>query len=169
MSRRYFRNPKASWREEAEPKAAAERALDGEGDEADADAGASVILWRGQLLALNLLGTEVWKRCDGRTLDELLSALHEQRLALTELDQPPAQRQQRFRIAALRVHAGGPEVVRDRKPGLDAREARVQLRAPLHRRALGIAVPPRAPALRVARAAAPAASTILRARCLVPP
>ncbi|TAL74749.1 MAG: PqqD family peptide modification chaperone, partial [Bacteroidetes bacterium] len=32
----------------------------------------------GTMLALNILGTEIWKRCDGKTLDEIVPELTEQ-------------------------------------------------------------------------------------------
>ena len=63
------------WREEDEYK---EQALEGleKGDDVE-DVGTSVLYSGGQMLSLNLLGTEIWKLCDGRTMDEIVSSLVE--------------------------------------------------------------------------------------------
>lgn len=63
------------WREEEEYK---EQAIEGleTGDDV-ADVGTSVLYSGGKMLSLNLLGTEVWKLCEGRTLDEIVSVLVE--------------------------------------------------------------------------------------------
>ena len=63
------------WREEDEYK---ERALEGleKGDDVE-DVGTSVLYSGGQMLSLNLLGTEIWKLCDGMTIDEIVSTLVE--------------------------------------------------------------------------------------------
>lgn len=72
---RYYRNPDAMWREEDRPR---EQAMSGlEKGENVADLGTSIILVQGRMHSLNLLGTEIWKLCDGRTLDELAAALEE--------------------------------------------------------------------------------------------
>ncbi len=70
-----FRNPDVMWREEDEYK---EQALEGleKGDDVE-DVGTSVLYSGGQMLSLNLLGTEIWKLCDGRTIDEIVSSLVE--------------------------------------------------------------------------------------------
>jgi GeoRSP system PqqD family protein len=70
-----YRNPDVMWREEDEYK---EQALEGleKGDDVE-DVGTSVLYSGGQMLSLNLLGTEIWKLCDGRTIDEIVSALVE--------------------------------------------------------------------------------------------
>lgn len=60
---RYFREPAAAWRDE--PPA------DGDSE----DPIASIVLYRGQLVSLNVLGTEVWKLCDGRSAEEMVAAL----------------------------------------------------------------------------------------------
>jgi GeoRSP system PqqD family protein len=70
---RYFRDPDALWREEEPGRVEAEAALDS-GEDAE-DVGTSVILFRGRMISLNLLGTEIWKLCDGKSLDELVAAL----------------------------------------------------------------------------------------------
>ncbi len=63
------------WREEDEYR---EQALEGleKGDDVE-DVGTSVLYSGGQMLSLNLLGTEIWKLCDGRTMDEIVSSLVE--------------------------------------------------------------------------------------------
>jgi GeoRSP system PqqD family protein len=70
-----YRNPDVMWREEDEYK---EQALEGleKGDDVE-DVGTSVLYSGGQMLSLNLLGTEIWKLCEGRTIDEIVSALVE--------------------------------------------------------------------------------------------
>ncbi len=68
-----FRNPDVMWREEAELK---EQAYEGlEKGEDTGDLGTSVLYADGMMLSLNILGTEVWKRCDGKTIDEIASEL----------------------------------------------------------------------------------------------
>lgn len=68
-----FRNPDILWREEDDSRA---EALDGlaKGDDVT-DVGTSVLFSDGIMLSLNMLGTEIWKRCDGRSLDDILSEL----------------------------------------------------------------------------------------------
>ena len=70
-----YRNPDVMWREEDEYR---EQALEGleKGDDVE-DVGTSVLYSGGQMLSLNLLGTEIWKLCDGRTMDEIVSSLVE--------------------------------------------------------------------------------------------
>ena len=41
------------------------------------DVGTSVLFSGGTMMSLNILGTEIWKLCDGRTLDEIVRALVE--------------------------------------------------------------------------------------------
>ncbi len=68
-----FRNPDILWREEEDSKA---RAYDGltKGDDVS-EIGTSVLFSDGVMLSLNVLGTEIWKRCDGRSEDEIVSEL----------------------------------------------------------------------------------------------
>lgn len=70
-----YRNPDVMWREEDEYR---EQALEGleKGDDVE-DVGTSVLYSGGQMLSLNLLGTEIWKLCEGSTIDEIVSALVE--------------------------------------------------------------------------------------------
>lgn len=77
------RNPDVLWREEDEQKTMAVEALS-RGEDA-ADIGTSVLFADGTMLSLNILGTEIWKRCDGRSLDELIAGL------LDEFDADPVE------------------------------------------------------------------------------
>ncbi len=42
------------------------------------DIGTAVLFSGGAMLSINFLGTEIWKLCDGRSMDEIVSALLEQ-------------------------------------------------------------------------------------------
>ena len=68
-----FRNPDILWREEEDSKA---QAYDGltKGDDVS-EIGTSVLFSDGMMLSLNVLGTEIWKRCDGRSEQEIVSEL----------------------------------------------------------------------------------------------
>ncbi len=68
-----FRNPEVLWREEDEPKAEAFEGLE-QGEDVS-DVGTSVLFSDGIMVSLNLLGTEIWKRCDGRSIDDMVSEL----------------------------------------------------------------------------------------------
>ena len=71
-----FRNPEVLWREEDEPKA---QALEGLAQGEDTgDVGTSVLFADGVMVSLNVLGTEIWKRCDGRSVDEIVAELTKQ-------------------------------------------------------------------------------------------
>ena len=67
------RNPDVMWREEDEYK---EQVLEGleKGDDVE-EIGTSVLFSGGSMLSLNILGTEIWKRCEGRTVNEIVSEL----------------------------------------------------------------------------------------------
>jgi pyrroloquinoline quinone biosynthesis protein D len=67
------RNPNVMWREEDEVLAEAQRALD-RGEDVG-EMGTSVLFSGGTMLSLNLLGTEIWKLCDGRSVDDLVAEL----------------------------------------------------------------------------------------------
>ena len=71
--RKIHRNPEVLWREEDEPKAEAYAGLSAGEDVSDV--GTSVLFADGIMLSLNVLGTEIWKHCDGKTLDELVATL----------------------------------------------------------------------------------------------
>ena len=68
-----FRNPDAQWREEDLYKEEAYKGLDA-GDDV-AEIGTSIILYSGKMHSLNVLGTEIWKLCDGKKVDEIVSEL----------------------------------------------------------------------------------------------
>ena len=70
-----FRNPDVMWREEDEYK---EQVLEGleKGDDVS-ETGTSVLYADGTMLSLNILGTEIWKRCEGKTNEEIVSELVE--------------------------------------------------------------------------------------------
>ncbi len=70
---KFYRNPDALWREEDRPREQAIKGL--ENGEDVSDLGTSIILSHGTMHSLNILGAEVWKLCDGRTLDELVAEL----------------------------------------------------------------------------------------------
>ncbi len=67
------RNPNVMWREEEEALADVRDALD-RGDDAG-ELGTSVLFSGGTMLSLNLLGTEVWKLCDGRNVAGIVAEL----------------------------------------------------------------------------------------------
>ena len=68
-----FRNPDVMWREEDELKTQAYEGLE-KGTDVE-NIGTSVLYLGGTMLALNILGTEIWKKCDGSTIDEIISGL----------------------------------------------------------------------------------------------
>lgn len=67
------RNPNVMWREEADALADAQAALD-RGDDVE-ELGTSVLFSGGTMLSLNYLGTEIWKLCDGRSVDGIVAEL----------------------------------------------------------------------------------------------
>ena len=70
---KYFRSPEAMWREEDLSKDEAIKGL--EKGEDVSEVGTSIILAHGKMHAINILGTEIWKLCDGRTKEEIVSEL----------------------------------------------------------------------------------------------
>ncbi len=76
MTLKIYRNPDIMWREEDEYK---EQALEGleKGDDVG-EVGTSVLYSGGTMLSLNILGTEIWKLCDGKSIDEIVSLLIEE-------------------------------------------------------------------------------------------
>jgi len=68
-----FKNPDVMWREEDEYKEQACKGLE-KGEDVE-DVGTSVLYSGNTMLSLNLLGTEVWKLCEGKTIDEIVSEL----------------------------------------------------------------------------------------------
>ncbi len=73
MAQKIYRNPEVLWREEDEPKAQAYEGL-AKGDDV-ADVGTAVLFADGIMLSLNVLGSEIWKQCEGKTIDEIVSEL----------------------------------------------------------------------------------------------
>jgi GeoRSP system PqqD family protein len=71
--KRIVRNPDVLWREEDDAMTEAARLLEAGGDAAEI--GTAVLFSDGTMTTLNLLGTEIWKNCEGRTEEEIVSAL----------------------------------------------------------------------------------------------
>ena len=72
---KFYRNPDALWRDEDLQREEALKSL--EAGEDASEIGTSIILFSGKMHSLNLLGTEIWKLCDGKTVDEIVSVLKE--------------------------------------------------------------------------------------------
>lgn len=70
------RNPNVMWREEEDALARVQEAL-ARGDEVE-ETGTSVLFSGGSMLSLNYLGTEIWKLCDGHTVDGIVAELLQQ-------------------------------------------------------------------------------------------
>jgi GeoRSP system PqqD family protein len=71
-----YRNDEVLWREEDETR---EQAYEGLAQGEDvSEMGTSVLFSDGIMMSLNVLGTEIWKRCDGRSVEEIVSELAEQ-------------------------------------------------------------------------------------------
>jgi pyrroloquinoline quinone biosynthesis protein D len=90
------RNTDAMWREEDLQKEEALESLS-KGDDVSG-LGTSIILLNGNMHSLNLLGTEIWKSCEGKTLDELVSALE----ADFEVERPVLEQDVRNFVASLK-------------------------------------------------------------------
>lgn len=71
-----IRNPDVMWREELDAMVEAQNGLE-RGDDV-ADVGTAVLFSGGAMLSINFLGTEIWKLCDGRNIDSIVSELLEQ-------------------------------------------------------------------------------------------
>lgn len=71
--KRIARNPDILWREEDDAIEEANTLLESGGDAAEI--GTAILFSDGTMVSLNLLGTEIWKRCDGLTENELVAAL----------------------------------------------------------------------------------------------
>ena len=74
--KRIIRNPDILWREEDDAVAEASALLE-QGGEA-AEIGTAILFADGTMVTLNLLGTEIWKRCEGLTIEELVAELLEE-------------------------------------------------------------------------------------------
>ena len=72
---RIYRNPDAMWREEDRFTEQAYTGL-ARGEDVS-EMGTSIILHGGKMHSFNILGTEVWKLCDGVTVQEIVSRLRE--------------------------------------------------------------------------------------------
>ena len=70
------RNPNVMWREEIDALAEAQAGLD-RGDDVG-EVGTAVLFSGGAMLSINVLGTEIWKLCDGRCIDDIVAELLEQ-------------------------------------------------------------------------------------------
>jgi GeoRSP system PqqD family protein len=66
-------NPSVMWREEDEALESARTAQESGGD--FGDIGTAVLFSGGTMLSVNFLGMEIWKLCEGRSLDEIVSEL----------------------------------------------------------------------------------------------
>jgi pyrroloquinoline quinone biosynthesis protein D len=71
--RKIRRNRDAQWREEVDALAEAREALD-RGDDAG-ELGTSTLFSRGNILSLNVLGTEIWKLCNDRSVADIVAEL----------------------------------------------------------------------------------------------
>jgi len=74
--KRIVRNPDILWREEDEAVEEATALLEGGGEAAEI--GTAILFSDGTMVTRNLLGTEIWKRCEGRTEEEIVSELIEE-------------------------------------------------------------------------------------------
>lgn len=63
------------WREELDAMNMARNGLENRDDVGDI--GTAVLFSGGTMLSINLLGTEIWKLCDGRSMDGIVSELME--------------------------------------------------------------------------------------------
>jgi len=71
--KKILRNPDVLWREEDDAREEAMAGLETGVDVADI--GTSLLFAGGQMVVLNLLGTEIWQQCDGKSLDALIAGL----------------------------------------------------------------------------------------------
>lgn len=71
-----YRNPDVMWREEDEARDRAAEGLE-RGEDVE-EVGTSLLFADGIMVTLNMLGTEIWKLCDGKSLDELVTELLQQ-------------------------------------------------------------------------------------------
>ena len=74
--KRIQRNPDILWREEDEALEEAAALLESGGEASEI--GTAILFSDGTMVTLNLLGTEIWKRCEGRTEEEIVTELLEE-------------------------------------------------------------------------------------------
>src|SRR5512142_2711440 len=67
------RNPDVMWREETDALAAVQSGLE-RGDDVG-EIGTAILFSGGVMLSVNILGMEIWKLCDGRDFDAIVTAL----------------------------------------------------------------------------------------------
>ncbi|HJV33444.1 GeoRSP system PqqD family peptide chaperone [Geomonas sp.] len=79
---RIVRNQDVLWREEEETRDQAQEGL-AAGEDVE-NLGTSILFHNGKILSLNLLGTEIWKLCDGKTKDEVVAVIAEEFEAPTD-------------------------------------------------------------------------------------
>jgi len=70
---RIRRNPDILWREEDDAVEEAHSLLAQGGDAGEI--GTAILFSDGTMVTLNMLGTEIWKRCEGLTADEIVAEL----------------------------------------------------------------------------------------------
>jgi GeoRSP system PqqD family protein len=74
-----IRNPDVMWREELDAMLEVQSGLERGDDVGDVgDVGTAVLFSGGAMLSINFLGTEIWKLCDGRNIDSIVSELLDQ-------------------------------------------------------------------------------------------
>lgn len=74
--KRIVRNPDVLWRVEDDAVREAAALIEQGGDVANI--GTAILFADGTMVTLNLLGTEIWKRCEGRTQEEIIVELLEE-------------------------------------------------------------------------------------------
>jgi pyrroloquinoline quinone biosynthesis protein D len=74
--KRIVRNPDILWREEDDAIEEATALLEGGGEASEI--GTAILFSDGTMVTLNLLGTEIWKRCEGLTEEEIVVELMEE-------------------------------------------------------------------------------------------
>jgi GeoRSP system PqqD family protein len=76
MGQVIVRNPDVLWREEEEARQEAETGLQ-QGDDVGG-LGTALLFSGGEMVVLNLLGAEIWQRCDRKDADHLIAELLEE-------------------------------------------------------------------------------------------
>jgi len=74
--KRIVRNPDILWREEDDAIEEATALLEAGKDAAEI--GTAILFSDGAMVTLNLLGAEIWKRCEGLTEEEIVAELLEE-------------------------------------------------------------------------------------------